>query len=225
MTPRCAVLVALVGLLATEEAMAGPKRRAASPVESPEAMAFVLELDASMRERMVGVSWHPGCPVSLDDLRAVEVPYVDFAGVTKRGLLVVHRRVAKAVGGVFVELHRARFPIERIQPIDEFGGDDERSMAANNTSAFNCRRVAGSTTWSRHSYGEAIDVNPLQNPYVTRTVVSPPQSALYADRTVKHPGLITADGPVVRAFARIGWKWGGHWTRLKDWQHFSSDGR
>jgi hypothetical protein len=109
--------------------------------------------------------------------------------------------------------------------VDVYGGDDDRSMEANNTSAFNCRRVTGGTSFSQHSYGTAIDLNPLPNPYVRGDTVLPPAGRAYLDRTDVRQGMIVDPGPVVGAFAVIGWEWGGNFTALKDYQHFSENGR
>lgn len=171
-------------------------------------------------------SWRPGCPVPLADLRLVSITHVGFDGATRPGELVVHASVADDVVGVFRALFDARFPIEQIRLVDEFGGDDDRSMAANNTSGFNCRQATGSTRWSEHAYGKAIDINPVQNPYVTRSgAILPPSGAAFVDRDPGSQGLITADGPVVRAFDAIRWGWGGRWSSGKDYQHFSASGR
>jgi hypothetical protein len=123
------------------------------------------------------------------------------------------------------ELFGLRFPIRRMRLVDAYGADDHRSMAADNTSAFNCRFVAGTGRWSEHAYGHAIDVNPVENPYVTDGGhVSPPAGAPYADRSRRAAGLIHRRGPVVAAFAKNGWKWGGNWSWPKDYQHFSASG-
>jgi hypothetical protein len=165
------------------------------------------------------------CPVPLADLRHVTVTHVGFDGRAQTGELVVNAAVADDVVDVFATLYAERFPIERMLLIDEYGGDDDASMAANNTSAFNCRRVSGSSSWSDHAYGQAVDINPVQNPYVVGTDVRPPaaQPFLSADRGVgaaPAPGVIR-DGDVVRtAFDRIGWQWGGSYTD-PDYQHFS----
>ena len=153
--------------------------------------------------------------------------YWGFDGrVHADGRLVVGTRhvtpTVRALRDVFV----ARFPIRRMQPVEAYGASDDRSMAADNTSAFNCRRVAGSTSWSEHAYGRAIDVNPLENPEVMRSGrVLPPAGAAYLDRSRRAKGMIHAGDAVVRAFAAVGWHWGGYWTSLKDYQHFSSTGR
>ena len=149
-----------------------------------------------------------------------------FAGEVREGELVVHADWAEAIVAVFRALFEDRFPVEQVRLVDEFGGDDDRSMAANNTSAFNCRAATGSTRWSEHAYGRAIDINPIQNPYVMRSgAVLPPEGAAHARRDPATPGLITTDGPVVAAFDAIGWHWGGRWSSGKDYQHFSATGR
>lgn len=123
-------------------------------------------------------------------------------------------------------LYRKRFPIRRMRLIDAHGADDRRSMNADNTSAFNCRFVAGTERWSEHAYGKAIDVNPIENPYVTASGhVSPPAGRPYADRSQDAEGMIHRGDAVVRAFRRAGWKWGGNWPGTRDYQHFSASGR
>ena len=188
----------------------------------------VQPLGPDVRARMTS-SHQAGCPVALDDLRYVTARYVGFDGQAHLGELVLHRRYARDVTSVFAALYEARFPIERMQLVDEYDGDDDASMAANNTSAYNCRRVAGTVRWSNHAYGSAIDINPVQNPYVQGDRVDPPAGSSYAgiDRAAgaRAPrGVITDGGVVVRAFASVGWEWGGHWRSSKDYQHFSAAG-
>jgi hypothetical protein len=109
--------------------------------------------------------------------------------------------------------------------VDAYGGSDFRSIEADNTSAFNCRYVDGTTRWSNHAYGTAIDVNPIENPYVSDGRTSHRASTPYLDRTRRRPGMAYEGGALVRAFDRIGWGWGGRWTSVKDYQHFSANGR
>jgi len=168
-----------------------------------------------------------GCPVPLTDLRYLRIPYVGFDGAAHSGELAIHKRYAVQVATVFRRLYGARWPIRRMRLVDDYGGDDRRSMAANNTSGFNCRRVAGSPAWSAHAYGAAIDLNPVQNPDLRGASVAPRAGRRYAaiDRTADaHAprGVIAADSLVVRAFAEIGWEWGGTWSSGKDYQHFSA---
>jgi poly-gamma-glutamate synthesis protein (capsule biosynthesis protein) len=121
-------------------------------------------------------------------------------------------------------MYEARYPIERIERVDAYDGDDNASMAANNTSAFNCRTVAGSSTLSQHAFGRAVDINPVQNPYVTGGGVFPPAGEDYVDRAPVRPGMIVRPGPTTSAFADVGWGWGGDFSGKKDYQHFSASG-
>ncbi len=148
-----------------------------------------------------------------------------FDGAVRAGRLVVHVDQVDAMTAVLRQLYDAGFPIERMEPIDAFGGDDDASMAANNSSAFNCRPVTGGVSWSEHSYGRAIDVNPVQNPYVRGSTVAPEAGREYRDRRVQRPGMIRAGDAVVRAFREHGYVWGGTWQAWKDYQHFSTTGR
>ncbi|GAB2685926.1 M15 family metallopeptidase [Thalassiella azotivora] len=172
-------------------------------------------------------SWRAGCPVGPADLRLLRLLHHGFDGAVHQGELVVHADSAHRVLRVFHTLYRQGFPIERMQRVDAFGGSDDASMAANNTSAFNCRPVAGGTSWSEHAYGRAIDLNPVQNPYVSGSTVLPPAGRDYLDRRVVRPGMVLAGDATTRAFADQGWGWGGSWTRPVDYQHFfaGSDGR
>jgi hypothetical protein len=167
-------------------------------------------------------SYRAGCPVGPAQLRTVRVSYWGFDGKPRVGTVVVARRQAQNIATVFRMLWDARFPIKRLRPVSAYGGDDDRSMAADNTSAFNCRFVGGTTRWSMHAYGEAIDVNPVENPYVRGATVSPPAGRAYLDRTRYRKGMAVANGVLVRAFASVGWKWG---AAFGDYQHFSTTGR
>jgi hypothetical protein len=196
-----------------------------APEPAPEFTGSAQPLPPDVREAMTGVSWRPGCPVGLDDLALLELGHWGFDGQAHTGRLVVAARVADAVLDAFARIFAAGFPIERMEPVDAYGADDHRSMAANNTSAFNCRPVEGTDRWSEHSFGTAIDINPVQNPYVRGGEVLPPAAAAYRDRSDVRPGMITRAGPVVDAFDAIGWGWGGQWGSAIDYQHFSESGR
>lgn len=182
-----------------------------------------------MRERLIGRNWHRGCPVSISDLRHLHVSYVDFHGVIRSGPLIVHEDVAADIAWVFRRLLRARFPIHRIDlpPRYRPPRPADRFSTRNLTSAFNCRPATDSTgSLSHHSFGWAVDINPLQNPYVRadgsvlRRAVRP-----YLDRSRRRQGMIRPGDVVVRAFARIGWRWGGGWRTISDYMHFSLTGR
>ena len=184
-------------------------------------------LDAATRARVTGVSWHRGCPVGLSHLRLLALTHWGFDGEVHVGRLIVNRDAVRPMLAAMRALYQRHFPIRQMRLVDAYGADDHRSMAADNTSAFNCRFIAGSGgTWSEHAYGRAIDLNPLENPYVdSDSYVSPPGGAPYADRSRHVPGLIHDDGAVVHAFARVGWPWGGDWDWPKDYQHFSASGK
>ena len=152
----------------------------------------------------------------------MHVSYWDFRGRTREGTIVVARRVAPQVLRIFRFLWAAGFPIRRLRPVSAYGGSDERSMAADNTSGFNCRYVRGTTRWSMHAYGEAIDVNPVENPYVQGSRVSPPAGRAFLDRSRYRKGMATRDSALVDAFLNAGWKWG---ASFGDYQHFSTTGR
>jgi hypothetical protein len=172
---------------------------------------------------MIGASWQPDprCP-TWDELALIRMPHWGFDGEVHDGDMIVAAAVAEDVASAFESIFAARFPIERMVPIDAYGGDDDRSMAANNTSAFNFRTIAGSDTLSLHSFGTAIDINPAQNPYMGRGgVIMPPAAAAYLDRDDLRPGMLVRPGPVIEAFEAIGWEWGGDWSPRKDYHHFA----
>jgi hypothetical protein len=172
------------------------------------------------------VSWRPGCPVAPADLRRVRLAYWGFDGSRHLGVLVVHRDAVAPVTIAFRSLYRARFPIRRMRPVDAYRGSDDASMAADNTSAFNCRPAvtSGARRWSVHAYGRAVDVNPVENPYVLGGRVLPPAGAGFVSRTPYRRGMAVPGGVLVRAFAAAGWGWGGAWGS-PDYQHFSANGR
>ena len=176
--------------------------------------------------RMRGLCHHddPRCP-PFSALRVLTLPYVDFGGERREGELVVAKEVAEEVVAIFEALCLADFPIRCMEPIEAYGGDDDLSMAADNTSAFNCRKATGSGRWSQHAYGLAVDVNPIENPYVENGRVFHDASVRYVDRSRRLRGMIHAGDAVVRAFRSIGWGWGGSWGgSVRDYQHFSSTG-
>jgi hypothetical protein len=169
-------------------------------------------------------SWRAGCPVSPAQLRRVRLTYWGFDGRAHAGRLDVHVDVAGSVVRVFRRLYVARFPIRRMRPVDAYRGNDDRSMAADNTSGFNCRFVSGTRRWSMHAYGKAIDVNPVENPYVSGSRVQPPSGRAYLNRSRVRPGMAVPGRVLVRTFASAGWSWGGYWSGTPDYQHFSTTG-
>ena len=170
----------------------------------------------------LGGSWRPGCPVEPDALRRVELDYVGLDGQVHRGELIVNQDVVTEVQELFAELRALRFPIDKMRNVAQYpNAEDELSMRDNNTSAFNCRGIPGSDSWSYHAYGRAIDVNPLWNPYVnSRGEFEPATAGPYLDRSRTDPGMMHAGDPAVRVFTDRGWTWGGDWRSPKDYQHF-----
>ena len=185
--------------------------------------ARIQPIPAAMRAQMTGVSWHPGCPVGLSDLRLITLAYRGFDGRDHTGRLIANRDAAAVLVAAFRRLYAARFPVRRMEPVDRYGGDDFRSIEADNTSSFNCRAATGSTRWSNHAYGRAIDVNPIENPYIGCGKVHDPRMRPCTDRSRLKKGMVTP--AVVRAFRSIGWGWGGDWSSgTKDYMHFSTNG-
>jgi poly-gamma-glutamate synthesis protein (capsule biosynthesis protein) len=184
-------------------------------------------IPAETRERMRRFSWRATLPGGFigphfDELRLLRVTHWDFEGRLKQGELVVASSVAEDVLNVFRAIHQAQFPIAQLRLIDDYAGSDEASMADNNSSGYNCRPIAGTTRPSKHAAGLAIDINPLQNPYVIGGVVYPEAASSYVERQSERPGMLFDDGPVVRAFIQVGWRWGGHWQEPQDYHHFEA---
>jgi hypothetical protein len=184
----------------------------------------VRQIGPSVRERM-GTSWEPGCPVGLRGLRHVTVTFWGFDRAPHTGELIVHADHARGVLGVFEQLYAARFPIEQMTLPRSAERDPTPSGDGNGTGAMVCRATTGGTSYSAHAYGLALDLNPFQNPYESGDLVIPERASAYLDRSWLRPGMIRPGGLVVRAFAAIGWSWGGDWQSLKDYQHFSATGR
>lgn len=179
-----------------------------------------------LHAEMTGSSWHPhpACPPP-SQLALVRMGHVGFDGRVHRGELVCAADVADEVVEIFARIFASRFPIGRMVRIDAFGGSDDASMSANNTSGFNFRVIAGTERLSQHAFGYAIDINPVQNPWLRGGVILPPDARDYVDRTDVRPGMIVRPGPVTDAFDALGWDWGGDWTDYKDYHHFSKHGR
>ena len=213
---RAGLVVAGAVLALVPAAGAGP---------APGFKGTISSLSPALRARMTGTSWHPGCPVPLSGLRLVTASHWGFDGRVHTGVLVVNEGVAAPVLRVLRRLFDARFPIRRMRLVDDYGGSDFRSIEADNTSAFNCRPATGSSRWSEHAYGRAIDVNPIENPYVSGGRTSHRASVPYLDRSRRRPGMAFQGGMLVSAFQSIGWGWGGNWSGIRDYQHFSASGR
>ena len=198
-----------------------------TPTATPAYTFSSHRLSAAVRKRVTGSSWHDGCPVALADLRYLRIGYWGFDRKPHAGEMVVAATAVSAVRKAFGTLYAAHFPIRRMRLVDDYGASDSDSIDADNTSAFNCRPVTGGTRFSEHAYGRAIDINPIENPYVypDGTTVHK-ASKPYLDRSKHRRGMAFRGGVLVRAFASVGWGWGGSWKppSAVDLQHFSSTG-
>jgi len=181
---------------------------------------------------MRGGTWHVGCPVPLSALSLLTLRYWGFDGKVHEGSMVVNTRVAHGVVTVFKRLFDARFPIKVLHLATPYRGpqDDNPYDKRDYTVGFNCRPVLTAhgegRSFSQHAFGLAIDINPMQNPYVAADgFVKNVYARRYKDRSLHGQGIIRPGDVVVRAFAAIGWKWGGYWISAKDYMHFSLTGR
>ncbi len=185
---------------------------------------YYEELTQEIKDRINGKSYGKNCEVPYDELRYVTVLHWGFDGQAHTGEMIVNKAIAEDVLEIFAELYEAEYPIERMVLVDEYDADDNTSMAANNSSAFNYRVIEGTRRISLHSYGLAIDINPLYNPYVHvvdgERVVTPVEGAKYEDRTLDCPYYIHAEDVCYQAFVKRGFTWGGDWKNNKDYQHF-----
>ncbi len=182
----------------------------------------IEKLPQDIKEQMKqSGSWKKGCPVHLNDLRYLTMTYYSTDEVGREGEMIVHKDVAGEVVEIFQTLYENNFTIESMNLIDDYNASDDLSMAANNTSAFNCRNVPRTTRWSRHSYGKAIDINPVLNPFIDKGVVYPKEAEKYAARNLTYEGMVYKNDAVYKAFISRGWEWGGDWKKtMQDYQHF-----
>lgn len=194
-----------------------------SALLAPPSVAFtstVRAIPAEAQARMRGRSWRddPRCP-AFADLAWIEVDHLGFDGDVHRGQIVVAASLATPTVALLARLFAIGFPLRSLVPIDAFDADDDASMAADNASGFCFRDVAGTTRLSRHALGLAIDLNPVENPWLAHGRVSPPAGVDYLDRTHVRPGMIVRPGPVTAAFDELGWEWGGDWHHARDLHH------
>ncbi len=189
----------------------------------------ISKITPDIKKRMIkGNSWRKGCPVALADLRYIQVDHLDFTDNISTGEIIVHKDVAKEVVDIFEALYNMNYAINQMHLVSDFNGDDWKSIEADNTSAFNCRPTTGNKKkWSKHSYGKAIDINPIANPYISKSgKISHKSSLKYRKRVhkdlsnLKDRALLLANDPATKAFKSHGWKWGGDWHTIKDYQHF-----
>ncbi len=198
---------------------------ACTPLASAAFRVTVAPISKAQHAAMTPSVWRAGCPVGLNQLRAVTATHHDFAGNDRTGTLIVNQDAATATATALRKMYAAGIPIRKMRPIEAYGGDDWKSIEDDNTSAFNCRKATGGGNWSNHAYGRAIDINPIENPYVTSGgSVAHTASVKYITRTAG-PGIATPGSPIVKIFTDLGWGWGGTWSGTKDYQHFSARGR
>jgi len=171
-------------------------------------------------QQITGVTFHETTPFGHDYLTYLTVTHVNFEGESVLGHLIVAANIGYEVLDIFREIYEGGFPIHSIRLIDYFDASDYLSMAANNSHAFNFRYIAGTNTISRHGFGVAIDINPIQNPYIRSDTVWPAAGVDYIDRTNVRPGMIIPGDVVYTAFLSRGWTWGGYWTWPRDYHHF-----
>lgn len=196
----------------------------AMTTEQREQLFYYVEIPEEVKKRINGKSYGKDCTVPYEDLRYVRVLHWGFDEKTHLGELIVNKAIAQDVIDIFKELYEIKYPIEKMVLVDEYDADDNKSMADNNTSAFNFRVIDGTNTISQHGYGLAIDINPLYNPYVRKvnkkTVVTPENGKKYADRNLDCEYYIKKNDPCYKAFISRGFTWGGEWKNSKDYQHF-----
>ena len=188
---------------------------------------YYIALTDEIKARITGKSYpdtDEPLQISYEDLAYVHVLHYDFQAQIQEGELICNQSIAQDLVEIFYELYENQYPVEKIRLIDEYDADDEASMEDNNTSCFNYRTVPGRTTLSNHSYGCAIDINPLYNPYVRtsggKELISPDNAVPYADRSADFPYKIDKNDLCYRIFIEHGFSWGGSWNSSKDYQHF-----
>lgn len=185
---------------------------------------YAIPIDDNIKSRINGKSYGENCDIPYEDLSYIRVLHKNFKGKAQIGEMIVNVSIADDVLAIFEELYEGDYPIERMVLVDDYEADDDLSMEANNSSAFNFRFIDGTSKRSSHSDGLAIDINPLYNPYVRtidgKTVVLPENGKSYIDRELDNPYYIRKDDICYKAFTQRGFTWGGDWNSSKDYQHF-----
>lgn len=179
------------------------------------------DITDDIKDRMTGKSMPVDANMSFDELSYLTITYLDYDGKTRQGEMVVNKKLADEVLDIFKDIYLAKFPIQRMNLVDDYGASDHASMVNNNTSAFCYRTIAGTNKISNHGKGMAIDINPFYNPHVLKNSgkVNPPEASKYSNRSLSEKGMIKYNDVVYKAFTSRGWKWGGHWNN-PDYQHF-----
>ena len=220
------LLLALIPVTVMASAVTPGDIVSASSITQEKATSYfvVSPISNDIFSRINNKSWKEICHHDRKDFRYVTALHYDGKGQIRLGELIVHQSVAKEVLDILKELYIAKYPIEKMVLIDNYGADDELSMTANNSSAFNCRVVKGSKKLSAHARGMAVDINPLYNPYVKvkngQTIVQPEAGRPWIVRNATVPYKIDENDLAYKLFKKHGWEWGGDWKSLKDYQHF-----
>lgn len=213
-------LCLLVGCQCRQGSAPAPETEPVIEAAAVEPVFTAEPIPAAIEARMRGVSYPEDAEIKLSDLRYLRLSYVDFEDHEQVGELVCNKAIAEDLLAIFKDLYEARYPIRSIRLIDDYGGDDEASMAADNTSCFNYRKKTGMRELSKHALGLAVDINPFENPYVRPSRVRPTGASAFADRTQDFPHKIDKNDLCYRLFRARGFSWGGSWRSVQDYQHF-----
>ena len=185
--------------------------------------ATINQITPQIKTRMIkGNSYRASCPIALKDLRYIKLNYIGFDNKEHTGELIVNKSISKDIVSIFKKLYENRYPIKQMRLVSDFSGSDFKSIEADNTSAFNCRYVDGTNKWSNHTYGKAIDINPIENPYVSNSGhTSHKRSYPFVKRNhnITQAVMLKSDY-IVKLFKAYGFRWGGDWRCCKDYQHF-----
>lgn len=189
-------------------------------VETFKPIFEIKEIDDDLFEKMMNTSFYNRGHITRQDLKLLLVGHYNFDNEVQQGEIIVHEKVAEEILEIFQELYDHKYPIDKITLVHHYDGSDDLSMADNNTHSFNDRLMTGGKSLSHHAYGLAIDINPVQNPYVYNQTILPPLGKEFLDRDKHIKGMILKDDPCYQAFISRGWQWGGDWSRPIDYQHF-----
>jgi hypothetical protein len=218
--PIAAALCLLAGCQCRQGSAPAPESEPVAEAALVEPVFISEPIPADVEARMRGISYPDDAEIPLSDLRYLRLSYVDFDGNEQVGELVCNKTIAEDLVSIFRDLYEARYPIRSIRLIDDFSGDDEASMAADNTSCFNYRKKTGMRELSKHALGLAVDINPFENPYVRPSRVRPAGASAFADRTRDFPHKIDKEDLCYKLFRARGFAWGGTWRSVQDYQHF-----
>ena len=207
----------------SEEALKARRVASRDFLTPPVDAVFVSTIESPAPDDIIERStWNPECPVDSTELSYAQVSFYGFDGEFHTGEMLIHRDYAEPIVEIFERLHEIRFPIEEMRVVSQAELDTPPTEDTNNTSVYTCRRTVSGSRWSRHAFGDAVDINPFHNPYVSNSRVIPSLATAYVDREREVPGIITDE--IAGMFAAIGWRWGGDWNSVKDWMHFSATG-